>query len=256
MTKKIEQTLVIGDIHFPYQDKRAIKLILNWIKEYRPNKIILNGDIIDFDQFARFPTPVKRLVELPKDIKTAQSFFAAIRRYVPTAEIIYLVGNHERRFEASLITENKALQAMGVLDNLFTVEQILDLKKYNITYWNKTKYGKESYFEYKDFLIGHFLNVRKDGAYTAKALADRFCKNIIQGHVHRGGAHFRKIWNKNVHTYEGFCLCDMSPKYILKPNWQQGFMVLTSEVGKNKVFVRPIFINNYEFEFDSKIYRG
>ena len=44
---RYNNTLVLSDIHLPYQDNEAVRLALKYGKEQGVNHIILNGDIID-----------------------------------------------------------------------------------------------------------------------------------------------------------------------------------------------------------------
>ena len=46
--------LILSDIHFPYQDNKALELALNYGLENNVNDIYLNGDIGDFYQCSRF----------------------------------------------------------------------------------------------------------------------------------------------------------------------------------------------------------
>ena len=48
------RTLIISDLHFPYQDNEAIELALNYGLEKDVNCILLNGDVIDFATVSRF----------------------------------------------------------------------------------------------------------------------------------------------------------------------------------------------------------
>jgi len=55
--------LVLSDIHFPYQDNKALELALNYGLQKKANAVYLNGDILDFYQCSRF-TKDRRLRDM------------------------------------------------------------------------------------------------------------------------------------------------------------------------------------------------
>ena len=56
--------VVISDIHFPYQDDKAIKAALDFIKTNPVDTIILNGDILDFYDVSSFDKDPDRINSL------------------------------------------------------------------------------------------------------------------------------------------------------------------------------------------------
>ena len=59
-----ENAVVINDIHFPYQDDKALQLTLKIIKAYQPDIIFINGDAMDFYAISKFSKePLRSLTE-------------------------------------------------------------------------------------------------------------------------------------------------------------------------------------------------
>ena len=50
---KQSRTLIIGDLHFPYQNNKAITLALDYGKTKKVDCILINGDLIDFANISR-----------------------------------------------------------------------------------------------------------------------------------------------------------------------------------------------------------
>lgn len=86
--------VVISDIHFPYQDDKAIKAALDFIKTNPVDTIILNGDILDFYDVSSFDKDPDRINSLQKEIDMAQKFFKKLRTIKPDARIVFIKGNH------------------------------------------------------------------------------------------------------------------------------------------------------------------
>lgn len=86
--------VVISDIHFPYQDDKAIKAALDFIKTNPVDTIILNGDILDFYDVSSFDKDPDRINSLQEEINMAEKFFKKLRTIKPDARIVFIKGNH------------------------------------------------------------------------------------------------------------------------------------------------------------------
>jgi hypothetical protein len=49
--------VVIGDLHFPFEDPAAMALAKKIIASANPEIVIINGDLVDFFGISRFPVP-------------------------------------------------------------------------------------------------------------------------------------------------------------------------------------------------------
>jgi DNA-binding transcriptional regulator LsrR (DeoR family) len=45
---ELKKAIILSDIHVPYHDQAALSVALAYAKDYAPDMIVLNGDIIDF----------------------------------------------------------------------------------------------------------------------------------------------------------------------------------------------------------------
>ena len=86
--------IVLSDIHFPYQDDKAIKATLNFIKINPVDTIVLNGDILDFYDVSSFDKDPSRINSLQKEIDMANKFFSQLRK-LHTGRIVFIAGNHD-----------------------------------------------------------------------------------------------------------------------------------------------------------------
>lgn len=218
--------VVASDIHFPYEDKNAIKAFLDFIKRNVVDTIVLNGDILDMYDVSSFDKSPERINSLQKELDKAYKFFGQIRKICPEAKIIFVRGNHEFRLERYLMKHPELFS----LDAL-KLPNLLRLKDFNIGYEPKA-------FKLGSLKITHGSIVRKFSSYTAHAELDKNDCSGISGHTHRGGICFKQTPSRYLAWYESFCLCDINPEYVDNPDWQQGF--LYGYIDKDSFAVTPI----------------
>lgn len=218
--------VVISDIHYPYQDDKAVKCVLHFIQNNDIDTIILNGDILDFYDVSSFDKEPDRINSLQREINITARLFKKLRDIKPKARIVFIKGNHENRLERYL-KKHPELYSLDVLK----LPNLLNLKKYNIEYSDKgIKLGS--------LKIIHGDMVRKFSGYTARGELEKHDSSGISGHTHRGGVYYYKTPERYLAWFESFCLCDLNPEYVQEPNWQQGF--LYGYVEKDSFAVTPI----------------
>lgn len=84
MKKRKVEVVVISDIHLGTYGCHADELIA-YLSSIRPNKLILNGDIVDIWQFSKRYFPAAHLKVIKKIISMASQ----------GTEVIYITGNHD-----------------------------------------------------------------------------------------------------------------------------------------------------------------
>ena len=213
---KYEKIVVPSDFHVPFHDRQALSAFISFCKYFKPDKIFLNGDIIDFYAISRFTKDPGRALELQQEIDEAVGVLKMIRKANPKAEIHYIKGNHEARLQRYLWSEAKELAGLKIL----TVEHFLRLKELKIEYHDQ---GRCSY---GGLVIKHGSVVRKYSGYTAKAEVEKNGKSGLSGHTHRLSLYFQNNAGQELVWGEGGCLCQLDAEYLEGevPNWQQGWV--------------------------------
>ena len=236
---KIDKIMVVSDIHVPYQDKRAVEIMHEFSKDYKPNKIYINGDLVDFYKLSTFDQDPYRKETVKDEVYMARLFLSELRKNNPRSNITFLHGNHENRLQRYL-WRNPELDGLDVLQ----LKKLLDLDKYHIKevsvdgdYWGKaTGHVKQG-----DAIIMHGDN-RLNGASTSKyagysvknTMLNGSNQSVVMGHIHRGAVIHHSTPYRTLTGVEGGCLC----KIPGTANWQQGFVTFETEKGKN---------HNYQF---------
>lgn len=95
----MSKILVLGDIHFPFHNKRALKEVLLTIKNEKPTHVVQIGDLYDQYSFSRF---TRKNLERPEDEmrrgrEDAVDMWNNICRNVPNSKKYQILGNHDVR---------------------------------------------------------------------------------------------------------------------------------------------------------------
>jgi len=88
-----KKTVVIGDVHIPFQDKVSVSLVLSFLRFYHPEVVILNGDILDCFSISKFDRALNEGKSLKEEITEAKTFLSQLRAICPKARIVYVFGN-------------------------------------------------------------------------------------------------------------------------------------------------------------------
>lgn len=255
-----EKALVINDLHFPFQCSRAIEVCLKVTDKFKPDTIFINGDLVDQWEISSFVKNPSKFAKnnLAGEINEARLWLTQLRKRFPLAKIIYIFGNHEYRWLKYIAANARSLSGLRGL----TLEDQLDCPKLRIEVINSG--NRESSYLWGKLLIGHFDRVAKNSAYTAKALIEDKGISLLQGHVHRGGSHFKRVYDRDIVGYENFCLCDRNPEYVDRPNWQLGFSLVYKDSVSDSFYVEqhPILeikkgkSLHYQTWYNGEIFKG
>lgn len=248
-----EKIVVAGDQHAPYHDERLLQLFIAFLKDFRPDTLILPGDGFDFYQLSRFGQDPSRITTLQKEI---DQWVGVLDLFSPYAtRKVYIEGNHEFRLRKYLNDKAKELSSLRSL----ALEQLFNLPKLMFRYQRCSSPDKfiHNYIEIgPELWVGHFDQCNMYSAYTAKKLVEQFHISIIQAHTHRGGDYYKRNGREFLRGTENFCMCRLDPCYVANPNWQHGWTVVMKKKNDARFQVIPINVTNYGFFFGETEYKG
>jgi len=208
--------LILSDIHFPYQDNKALELALNYGLEKKVNAVYLNGDIADFYQCSRF-TKDRRLRDMAGELEMVRQFLKMLQDLFK-CPIYYKIGNHEKRYEDYLML--KAPELLGIDD--FKLEQLLRFREFGVTLVKDKQMamaGKLPILHGHEWFGGFAPPVN-----PARGLFLKAKESCIVGHHHRTSEHTEKTLGGQVTTtWSTGCLCGLEPEYAPYNNYHQGF---------------------------------
>lgn len=251
---KVEKNLFFSDVHFPYQDDRAINTMIKYAADYKPHNIFMGGDIVDFYNLSKFDKNPDRKETVADEVIMVKRFFERIREEFKKANIYFIHGNHENRLQRYL-WDNPELSKLECLD----ITNLFDFKKYNIKeikasrdYWGMDggaiKQGDSIIIHGDSKLNG--ASTSKYSGYSAKnTMLGGFQHSIIMGHVHRLAYITHSTPQGILIGIEGGCLCKI-PK---NANWENGFVTFETIDKKNHNYKIHIIEKGKLYE-DNKIY--
>lgn len=212
--------VVLSDVHVPFQDKSVCRMALSFIKEQKPAKVHLLGDISDCYSISRFVKDPRRKEDLQEDLDLTMDFLDKVRDAAGDAQIIYSEGNHEFRLRRYLASEARALSGLRSL-NLPSLLQFDRLK----ILWRP----HDRPYRIGALLYTHGQLIRKWSGATARAHFEKYGCCVIHGHSHRLGAFYRRDISDTYIASESGCLCGLNPDYCTAPDWQQGWSVVWTQ---------------------------
>ncbi|MEI7758488.1 MAG: metallophosphoesterase [Bacteroidota bacterium] len=217
-----KRVIVFSDAHFTDEPTTAFRALLIFIKEFKPDAIICNGDAFDGNVLSRFPSinydSKPTVLEELNACKWHLDQIEAIRP--PGCELIWTLGNHDMRFESWLVS--KVPEFSGV--DGFSL-------KHHFPHW-KTCW---SYWMGEETVIKHR---HKGGRYAGyNNVAAALGCNVITGHTHVLCASPLTGYQKTYWGVQTGCLadpmsstfeyCEDTPK-----DWRSGFAMLSFVDGR------------------------
>lgn len=248
--------ILAGDKHFPFADEKVLSILISITEELQPDLLVDMGDILDCYHLSRFDKNPDRLHSLQDEVDQARAHLFAWGQCAPNARKVLLGANHDARIEKMLWNLDgpaKALLKLTEFRKLMTMDGLLGLSAMGWAFIPEDQQTKTELLP--KTVLKHGTVVRKFAGFTAKGEWEKYGRSGASGHVHRlamfmhgkhlGGAHF---W------LETGCCCTLEPEYMLDPDWQQGFMVLTVEKQTGAFGVEPVYVRNGLAVFRGKTY--
>jgi len=239
--------IALFDIHYPEHNKSCVNVAFKFMKDFKPDYLVLAGDQMDFGCISHFNKGKYRLLEnkrLKKDYNGFQAdILDKIEEIAPqNCKKYFMIGNHEYWVDR-LVDDN------AQLEGLVEVELNLNLTDYKIVPFNKTLTIGEI-----NFIHGIWTN-----KYHAEKNVRVYNKNIFSGHIHTNQI-FTVVSPINSLPRQGVsvgCLCDKNMDYMHeKPSaWVHQFMYWY-ELGDKTFRYYLVTIINGIAVINGKLYNG
>jgi len=263
MTKrKAKRSVLLPDIHYPYQDEPSMDAVFQFIKWLKPDEVVLLGDAMDMTAISHWleDKNMRKTLE-NKRIKEEYDGFgrdilSRIEASVPhSCKLVYMGGNH-CDWAYQLVESDPRLEGM------VEPEIVLNLKQRGwewIPYITIDKNGNTNMGTYRigKLLVFHGMYTNK---YHSAKTAETFSRSVAYGHTHD-----RQVYTKvhvddprSYHTAQSIgCLCKKSPSYLKgrANRWVNAFGVVYSLPNGDYTLYVPIIIRG-KFTFANKVFGG
>jgi predicted phosphodiesterase len=225
----IIKSIVLSDIHFPFQNDKALKVVDQYLKDNIFHNIYLLGDIIDFYALSDFNKNPDRATTLQEDLNTTKAYLTHIRSLSLGSHIYFIDGNHEVRLKRYLWKHPE----ISSLDAL-SLPNLLGFKENNIMH-------KPQYHIENNMIFEHGSICRKHSAYTAKAMFEKRGMSGMSGHTHRLGHYLHTNMTGSFQWLENGCLCSLEPEYLIGvPDWINGFSIIENNTKTKRNLINQI----------------
>jgi len=254
----MQKVLILSDVHEPHADRRSQSLIIRFISDFKPDLLIVNGDLIDFYQLSPFDRDPARRMLLSDDITLANLYLDHLQKAMPRlSKKVFIEGNHEDRLRRYLWRQ--APELYDVPGN--TIQDMLHLEERKwgyVPYYNAVEESGAPGYEIGGILVMHGTYVRKASGASAKAHFERYHCSGVNGHTHRQGQYFFRAWGGDWTWAESGCMCSLEPPYSPSPDWQQGaiagYIWDAQDCDGPRVELNFVTIRNGALSFGGKLY--
>lgn len=237
-------TVIGGDTQFPHEDPIAWGLFLAFIRDVRPEHIVLSGDIVDFGKASRHAPKLERelIGGINADLAHSYGRLRELRSAAgEKAKISYCVGNHDANLDRTLAKLGGLMADVATLrpagdpsaDRLLSLRNMLRLDDLDIETSGRT-WPDDRVILADDLVVFHGESARKGAGQSVRALLDKYkASSTVQGHCHR-----QAVVGEAIHGIRGEygirygietgMLCNTDGLgYTTAPDWQQGWAVIS-----------------------------
>lgn len=208
--------MVLSDIHFPYEDPQALELVKQFLQDFRPHTLVLNGDIWDMPQISKYTrrkSELKDPLNLQEHLDYGDRGVTAIVEAARPDETLLILGNHEDRWDSYLGSQARELSSLQCLD----FEKLFNLDRFKWTTYGRGFWLNGSLFVYHGSFTGA-SNWTDRERMAAGA-------STITGHMHQQKVTYFRDRSRTYKNIAQGCLCKLNAPYLkTPPNWQQGFV--------------------------------
>jgi predicted phosphodiesterase len=210
--------LVLPDLHWPYTHIPSLNKAIDYGLEQQVNTIILLGDVLDNHQLSFFEKdPHKRSQD--EEFAICKEFLRRLRDLFPAAQIYWLKGNHDVRWEKVIRMRMPEVASMPH----FALESVLALHEERIHMIDDKTIVRAGKLH---FHHGHQFFGRFAPSYAAKTLWDKANLEIMIGHCHTNTKYEKVTLDGVKKTFICGCLSEIGLNVDYNPivnQYRRGF---------------------------------
>lgn len=236
----------VSDVHIPYENKVAVRLMLDFLGDYQPDLVILGGDIFDMYMVSDYERSPDRQKTMQDEFDEGRYFLNAIDE-LARGNVVFMEGNHEARVTRT-ISKNPGLFKLRSLD----LPRAMELPSSWQYFPSQTHYRLGPMLA----LHGDVRGISERTAHPARTMFQRLKRSCIAGHHHRFGAHYDTDYDGTMRG--GFAnghLSDLNQvRYVKNPDWQEGFSTIQLSADARVFAVQQRLIVNGRLIVEGKEY--
>lgn len=244
---RAERTLFLSDLHCPFHDMAAWRAVIAFVRDFRPQLVLLAGDLFDCYSISSHDQDPGRADCIQDEFDAAQPLWAELDDACKDATVVYWKGNHEERIDR-MQREKRGLFRLRSLELPVAAE----MPKRWAYYPNQTRYKLGAL----SCLHGDLKGRGTASMHAAAGMLRKLRTTCLFGHLHR----FQTFYETNADgtVRAGFAsghLCDVEQaKYISNPDWQQGVSTIDYDWSADLFSVRQHLIVNGRLRWGGQSY--
>lgn len=264
-----------SDFHSKFVDPFALRVWFEVLKIVQPEVVCLNGDVVDFPQISRHrQLPGHFNLNLQSEIDFARErILKPTRELLPSANVLFTIGNHEYRFVNYLADTAPQLAQLAVYDDAgnkvpVTFDSLFGLKALRIGLICRQNflapYDKLKKRELQEnwHIIGNAL-VATHGVSCAKFAADEQLKRYqlsgTSGHTHRPQVITANSLGTGALSWTSTPMMAsfaVGRDYVSEPSqWNMGFALFTVDTVRKLVVPQLVLIHEDFATFAGHVWR-
>lgn len=243
--QELKRVLFIPDQHFPYNDKRYWKVLMQVCSQFKFETIVIQGDFVDCYTVSSHSKDPTRKLNLLEELEPAKKALRQLEGF-GAKQLIYLEGNHEDRLKRFIV--DKAPELYGCV----TIQSLLELEKWKfVPYKEFTTLGQ--------LFMAH--DVDHAGKLAMQQTLDAVQDNIVFGHTHRLGVIYQGnamgVAHVAINTGWGGDSNEIDYRKKIKVNkeWMLGFGIGYLDP-QGVVHCQAIPVINYKVVIEGQLIKG
>jgi predicted phosphodiesterase len=232
--KRFQTLLVASDFHGTLCDPFLRACFIDTAIRANPSHVVLNGDVIDCEEFSTHSRNDPRRHRLVEEFKWLDDFLCDIRTALPDTQITYISGNHSNRVLRHLSNESPFIKELLADVHGFTFAKLLGLDKYEINF-----VSKDDLTVYKESAVRQEVNKNYIVCHDVLAIGHtpqikKLQMNSIHGHLHQLTLQTGYSYSNGQYSHLGLgCMCMVDAHYAENvAHWNQSFALVHIDTHK------------------------
>jgi metallophosphoesterase superfamily enzyme len=225
--------IVWGDVHFPYQDDKALDILYQITEEVKPEVLVCLGDVFDFAMLSSHREPeLEDDIDFQTTLNLGAQHLAKMVELAEPSEAYFIQGNHEDRWDRLLLETRRdvrmrQLMRIPSIRKSLTFSEVVGFEKlgYKYTGYTSTTAGQHQ----AEIFNGRMVIVHGDisNKWACRTMLDRYGTSVIFGHSHRIQNFTRRDLKGQESAWNIGCLCLLDQHYTKFTDWGHAFAVVT-----------------------------
>ena len=248
----------------PYHDRVALDVARQVVEDLDPDEVIWLGDNLDFEELSTKFTRDPLAAQTTQPAIDEQAYwYRLFKASAHRARHRVFDGNHEARMKRALQEKSPwavHLKAPGSERPLLSVPYLLGLDDIGIEWLGE--YGSE-FWLWDEVRISHGTVVASGGGRTSSRVVAGSSYSEVFGHIHSTEMASKTVWGPKgrrlISAMSPGCLCRVDgavPGVSSRPDWQQGFGVITRHRETGATTMHPVQIHDGIAMYGGKTYSG